>query len=379
MIVIVLIIFGLYFICMILLLAGSMKISVYHFNEKPSKTRFSLVVPFRNESENLPHLLRSISKLNYPSEMLEIIFVDDFSEDNSVEIIEKMRKEINFPVRSLQNKRTSASPKKDAISEAIKHAKNHWIATTDADCVLPRDWLYAMDSYIQNDKNRKTVVMICGPVIHSTTGGFLEDYQFLDGLSLQFATLGGFGLKRPILCNGANLAYQKQAFEKVNGFYGNDHHASGDDVFLLEKMQRKFPGQVHFLKSRAATVYTKPQSSWKNVLQQRIRWGSKTSKLKNPFSIALGILVFLVNLYLLALSVSMVFYWENWMIWSILFFIKIILDYVILNHAAYFYGTKISISKTLWMSLVYIVITTLSVIGGFRGNYSWKGRNYRIK
>src|SRR5690554_1483481 len=143
----ILIIAGLYFTCLIILLVGFMKIPVYHPNEKPSKTRFSLVVPFRNESENLLPLLRSILRLNYPSEMLEIIFVDDFSEDNSVEIIEKMRKEINFPVRSLQNKRTSASPKKDAISEAIKHAKNHWIATTDADCVLPRDWLYAMDSY----------------------------------------------------------------------------------------------------------------------------------------------------------------------------------------------------------------------------------------
>ena len=45
------------------------------------KTTFSIVVPFRNEAENLPLLLNSIEKLNYPTELFEVILVDDESQD----------------------------------------------------------------------------------------------------------------------------------------------------------------------------------------------------------------------------------------------------------------------------------------------------------
>ena len=372
-----LILFALYFICMVLLMFGFLKIPVYRSNAGTSKSHFSLVVPFRNESENLPRLLRDIANLNYPIENFEVIFVNDFSDDTSVEIIEKMKKNSGFPLRLIQNRRSSNSPKKDAISEAIKNAEYEWIVTTDADCGLPTNWLKTMDSFIQSKQDHeKKTVMICGPVVYETNGTFLADYQFLDGLSLQFATLGSFGMNRPILCNGANLAYRKDAFEKVNGFYGNDHHASGDDVFLLEKMQKTFPGQVRFLKSKEAIVSTKPQNSWENVLQQRIRWGSKTAKLKNPFSLFLGILVFLVNLLMLAIPILRIFDWKNWMVWSVLFCAKIILDYGVLNRTALFFGTKISVLKILRMSFVYAAITTKAVIGSFKGNYIWKGRQY---
>ena len=45
------------------------------------KTTFSIVVPFRNEAENLPLLLESLEKLKYPTELFEVILVDDESQD----------------------------------------------------------------------------------------------------------------------------------------------------------------------------------------------------------------------------------------------------------------------------------------------------------
>ncbi len=378
MITLFLILFGLYFICMMILVYGFNKVPMFHSEENLSKTRFSIVIPFRNESKNLPSLLKSIFNLKYPSTLFEVIFVNDASEDNSVEIIMKAKATSELNIRLIQNKLISKSPKKDAITEAIKNAKYQWIVTTDADCELSENWLSSLDAYFQKLKAQQESlpVMVCGPVLYKTNNSFLENFQFLDGLSLQAVTIGSFGLQRPILCNGANLAYQKDAFKKVNGFKGNDHISSGDDIFLMKKMQKAFKGKIAFLKSRQRIVLTKPQASWKDAISQRIRWASKTSKQKNPLSIFLGVLVFLVNVLLLTIPVLLFLLPEYWMQFVILFYLKALTDFAVIKKAGMFFNRRISLIKFQWMPLVYAVITVRIVLGSFKGNYVWKDRNY---
>lgn len=97
------------------------------------KTSFSIVVPFRNEKENLPQLLRSISLLDYPKELFEVILVDDCSEEKFQILNPK------FQTSVYENIRKTNSPKKDAINTAIAIAKNDWIITTDADCLVTKE------------------------------------------------------------------------------------------------------------------------------------------------------------------------------------------------------------------------------------------------
>lgn len=366
------ILFTSYFICMVAFILGFKKTKVFSSERILSKTRFSVIIPFRNEAENLPSLLKTIAKLNYPFELFEIIFVNDASEDNSEAITAAAIEKSKFSIKLIQNKRVSNSPKKDAIQEAIKNSNFEWIITTDADCELPKNWLNVFDSYIQQNDS----IMVCGPVIYKSNGSFIDNFQKLDGFSLQSITIGSFGLNIPLLNNGANLAYRKDAFLKVNGFSGNDHIASGDDIFLLEKMKKHFPDRVHFLKTPDVIVSTKPQPSWRNVINQRIRWASKTSKQKNTTSILLGILVFLVNFSVLIIPAFMVFDFENILFYTSLFFFKIITDYLVVRQTALFFDEKIAFWKFLWQPFVYSFIVLAVVLGSFGGNYSWKGRTY---
>jgi cellulose synthase/poly-beta-1,6-N-acetylglucosamine synthase-like glycosyltransferase len=106
---------------------------------------------------------------------------------------------------------------------------SEWIITTDADCVVPKNWLSTLDNYIQSSN----VNMIAG-VTYDCKNSFTS-FPTADLVSLQGATIGSFGIGKGFMCNGANLAYKKSLFQELNGFQGNDTIASGDDVFLLQK------------------------------------------------------------------------------------------------------------------------------------------------
>jgi glycosyltransferase involved in cell wall biosynthesis len=251
------------------------------------KTTFSIVVPFRNEAKNLPILLQSLEKLNYPTELFEVILVDDESNDRWK--MEDGRWKIEVLV--IPNQRKSNSPKKDAIETAIQITKHNWIVTTDADCEVPKNWLAIFDAKIQETNAQ----MCVGSVGYVAESGFLHDFQNNDFLSLQGVTAGSLGIEKTFMCNGANFAYEKKIFEELKGFEGNNNLASGDDVFLLQKALKAAPEKIAYL-GNLNIVFTKSCDSWKALIHQRVRWASKTSAYANWYPKILGIIVFLTNL-----------------------------------------------------------------------------------
>ena len=279
-------IFTFYAILIVSLTIGFSKVKEFRSKSNKEVTSFSVVIPFRNEAKNLSHLLESISKINYSNELVEFILVDDDSSDNSVAIIDDFQN-TRMTIRVIKNIRTSNSPKKDAITTAIAIAKNNWIVTTDADCIVPENWLNSLDSFIQENNSK----MVVAPVNYKTENNFLEQFQLLDFMSMQGTTIGGFGIDFPFLCNGANFAYRKDEFLKLNGFEGNNTIASGDDIFLFEKFIKADKKSVHYLKSKHAIVTTNPTETTKQLIQQRLRWASKTSNYKYWFAKLVGLIV----------------------------------------------------------------------------------------
>lgn len=356
---------------------GAVRLPYFNSEETIPVTKFSIVIPFRNEAENLPYLLKSIMALKYPGDRFEILFINDASEDASVEIIEKLINRLppndTCRLKVLQNERISNSPKKDAITTAIPIAEYNWILTTDADCVLPENWLSLYDEFIQ----KKQPKMVCAPVAFTSGKGTLLGFQFLDGLSLQLITMGGFGWKQPLLANGANLGYLKSVFTEVNGYQGNQHIASGDDIFLLEKVRRQFPGEVHYIKNATATVITQPESSWWAIMEQRIRWASKMSKQSLKEATLLGIVAFLANVAFVVAFFVLALRPDLYVSFLLLTGIKIVFDFILLSYTARVLRKRFSAFNYFLNSFVYPCITIWVVLSSLRGHYEWKGRKFR--
>jgi cellulose synthase/poly-beta-1,6-N-acetylglucosamine synthase-like glycosyltransferase len=375
---IAIIIIIIYLLLIGLLIYGFDKVDDFKLQDLEAKTKFSVVIPFRNEAETLPKLLDSISKLNYPNTLLEVILVDDDSEDESVSVINDFISKRPFDcaqcdIRIIENNRKSSSPKKDAITTAIAVSKFDWIITTDADCILPTYWIDVFDECIQI-KNPDCIV---APVTYHGENSFFSRFQILDMLSLQGATIGGFGLAKPFLCNGANFAYRKKKYYDLNGFEGNTDIASGDDIFLLEKFLKANAKKVHYLKSQKAIVKTNPAKNNLELIQQRLRWASKTSHSSNAFSKIIGVIVFLGNLICIALIPFVIFGYTSLKIGLALFIIKFSIDFLLLFKTSRFFKQETILLSYIFSSLLYLFFSVYIVLLSLFQSYEWKGRTFK--
>ncbi len=384
-------IFSCYAILIISLSIGFRKVKPFSSEKTIPKTTFSVVIPFRNEAEKLPFLLKSIEELNYPKSLFEIIFVDDASEDNSVSVIQKLfsvisnkkrgeisNKEIlpnvRLTIKIINNIRTSNSPKKNAITSAISIAKNNWIVTTDADCLLPKNWLQTLDNFIQKSNTK----MIVAPVNYTIKNSFLHRFQLLDFMSMQGTTIGGFGINFPFMCNGANLTYKKEDFIKLNGFEGNNNIASGDDVFLLEKFIKNDVNSVRFLKSQDAVVNTFPVNSWNDLVNQRVRWASKTGNFKSIKVKLIGLLILIINMSILFSFFGCLIKQSSYTLFLILFASKSVIDlFLFLPTIKFFEQEKSFWESYLLSSFLYPFFSVWVIFKSVFFKYNWKGREFK--
>lgn len=370
---IIFILLGFYILLIGSYIYGFDKVSEFHLSDIPPKTKFTVIIAFRNETENLSHLIKSLNKLNYPKSHFEISFVNDDSTDNSTTIIQNEIKTSNLNFQIIDRKIITHSPKKDAITTAVEAARYDWIITTDADCEVPKYWLDSFDAYIQNTSYN----LIAGPVTYHYKNTFLHQFQTLDFISLIGSTIGSFGLKQPFMANGANLAYRVSFFNELNGFIDNSQIASGDDVFLLQKAIKINKNAVSFLKSEQAIVRTKPLDSLPDLISQRLRWATKTTSYSSVFGILTAIIILLANSVVFS-TIILVFMGEISVSSCIyIWIIKLSIDFLLIYKTARFLYQEAILKSFLWSSLLYpIFICYIAILSLFRG-YDWKGRYFR--
>jgi len=361
MIYLLILVISVYVFLMIFFWMGFKKVQKANENSSIRKISFSIVVPFRNEAENLPNLLKSIEKLNYPSENFEVILIDDESTDGF------RVASLGFRVLTVENELQSDSPKKDAIQTAIHHSQFEWIITTDADCVVPENWLLDLNNYIQQTNKE----MVCGPVFFKNKTTFLHDFQQIEMITLQAVTIGSFDFDLAFMCNGANFAYSKNFFQQLNGFDGNSEIASGDDVFLLQKAVKQFPYKVGFLLKPDFQIQTNSAESWSELFQQRVRWAGKSKTYSSGFGKLVALTVFFANLAVVSSLFLVLFgFFEMLM----LLILKVVSDLLLANQTARLY--KIKMKNSLLTALVYPFFSSAVAVYSLFGKYEWKGRKF---
>lgn len=368
----------------LLLIGYAVLIGYYHnaWNKLPIFTppadtptaSVSVIIPARNEEANLPALIESLRQQEYPSHLFEVIIIDDHSTDDTFRLLDEASKEWSAlkPIRmaDLPDDNASSAFKKKAIQAGISNAKGQLIVTTDADCVFDKKWLHTLASYYQSTGAK----FIAAPVTIEGKDNLLNIFQSLDFLTLQGITGASVFKRAHSMCNGANLAYEKSAFEEVKGFEKIDHLPSGDDMFLMHKIFTRYPDKVFYCKSKTAIVRTAPVTSWKGFFHQRIRWASKADSYDDKRIFWALLLVYLSNLGFLALFIMG--FWKPlaFFFCIILLFAKVLVEFPFVNSVAIFFGQQRRMKYFPLLQPLHILYTIIAGWLGKFGHYEWKGR-----
>ena len=334
---------------------------------------FSVLIAARNEAENLPQLLRDLAAQTLPAARFEVLIADDHSTDATAALVAAATEETGIAVRLIGLPKTQTG-KKAALQAALQAARAPWLVCTDADCRLSPGWLAAYGALLARQPQAN---FISGPVLLTGPNTF-----FTTLMGLEFAGLVGVGAaclarQQPTMCNGANLAYRRAAFEAVGGYADNAHLASGDDEFLLHKIHAAFPGTTHFLVDSAAIARTAAPLTLRALLRQRVRWASKWRHYHRAAPRRLALLVLGANVALAAGATAAIF-WPGLWLWVVAAWVlKLGADAWFLGPVLRFFGQR----KWLWgllpLQLLYAPYALAVGAAGWRGGYEWKGRAVR--
>ena len=310
---------------MVFVLVG---IGHFFYQKKMNKTltaqlslkQISVIIPYRNEISNLPNLVNSLkisSKLP-----LEIIFVNDHSEDSGPLWLSE---HLSLPNCVFLNLPEHSFGKKEALLMGVEHSKGDMLLTLDADVIFESD-------YFQNLERLSDADLWILPVILSASTK-RNLWQELDLHILNAINVGLYGFFRPIMASGANLLIKKSAFLEAGNYGSHRDISSGDDMFLLRDF-RELGKDIRLVSHRNWAVYTQSTNGFFSFLHQRVRWLSKTHRVKDTLATTLAYFQILLS-FLFYFLLVFNFIQGEIKYSLILFFGKTIIDMIF--YAPYFF------------------------------------------
>lgn len=338
-------------------------------------TTISVLIPARNEEKNIVACLRSLSRQTYPKDRFEVIVLDDHSTDGTAAAASAFS-EAGIRVTCLRMADVPQPPvvsayKKFAIETGVRASRGELIVTTDADCTFPGGWLATLAACYEEQGAK----FIAAPVrIVARNQSLLSIFQILDFLTLQGITGAAVYKGFHSMCNGANLAYSKEAFDSVDGFRDIDSIPSGDDMFLMHKIWLRYPAKTFFLKSREAIVSTAAETTLKRFVHQRIRWASKADRYDDKRIFWVLLLVYFLNVLFIVLPFGAI--WNFWWLWLflILLVVKTMVEYPFVRDVAVFFGQGNLMVYFAPLQPLHIGYTVVIGWLGKFGSYQWKDR-----
>ncbi len=218
----------------------------------------SIIIPVRNRPDEIKACLESLLVLDYPSDKLEIIVVDDASTDHTPSIVKQ------FNVRLIQLETNQKAPY--CRNLAAGKAKGDILAFIDSDCIADKGWLSHLVQAFLDPK----VGIVGGRVDGFFKTSRLDRYEQVNS-----SLIIGTHIKRSGDANkffyvpSCNLLVKKDLFLTLGGF--NPKLAVGEDVDLCWRIQNA-GSEVEFRPN--GTVFHRHRNKLAPFCQRRFDYGT---------------------------------------------------------------------------------------------------------
>jgi cellulose synthase/poly-beta-1,6-N-acetylglucosamine synthase-like glycosyltransferase len=357
----------LYLLLVSFIIFGWIRTKTFIRQEGIEQPPVSVIIPVRNETAGIYQLLSDLSNQNYPEDKYEVIIVDDHSLDSPESIISDLKRKIKIRVLYLGDDEYG---KKAAVMKGLRASASDLVLTTDADCRIKPDWISEMANFFISQQ----VKLVFGSVQYQKSNKIHEWFQSLEFLSLIAGGAGFTGNGHPILCNAANMGYERNIYLEFMEEKKSDLPVSGDDVLFLLWLKKKYPDQIGFIKSLASLVETKPAISLKEFINQRLRWTSKSRYYRDIMILIPAFIIYVTSLSLFVSLAGAFFSGLLMKGFIFLFLLKCIIDLVLLFVITGYYRNRYLLIIFFPLEIIYFIY--ISIIG-FAGNvvsFRWKGR-----
>lgn len=332
-----------------------------HRPKSTSIEGLSIVVAFRDEAHNLPGLIEDFLSQN--SQLpFEVLFINDHSSDGGNLLIPE---DPRIRILSLEEKEHG---KKAAIRAGVLAARFPFIATLDADVRIGHEWMEKISqAFAQN-----AAELLILPVFIDGGKGFFSDMQSLEFASVVGVT-GAMAMKRmPVMCNGANLAFTKEAWLRAESERIDQRISSGDDIFLLENLVKR--KKVEWVHDTGVIARSQAEPNLSSFLSQRIRWASKAGHFTQTTTRIIGILVTGMNFLLVSLLILSIFHHLFLLFFLLLFCIKFITDAVLIIPVLIWVKRPSLLKLYPLVSLIYPFYSVVVTLAALFVRPTWKGR-----
>lgn len=219
--------------------------ALFHLPADHRWPEISIVIPVKNNRENLRALLLSLAEINYPREKFEILVVDNGSTDGSAETAAAFS-----GVRVL---RETSPGSYHARNRGIRESARPFIAFVDSDCTVTRGWLQELAAPMLEDSG---IGAVGGPNLARHPEALVSR---LDRKAGVFCNYPGRTGGQPSYAITMNMLYRKEVFETCGFFDASPK--SGSDVEMCWRMQRENRWQLRLLEKSAWVTHKDPESA----------------------------------------------------------------------------------------------------------------------
>ena len=385
--IVLLVLAGVYFVSTLLLFRGLYRLKPGGNKDEPS---VSVIIPARDEAQNIEVCLVSLLKQDYPHQRYEIIVVDDESRDGTYEIAKsalEKREGCGYKLVRLTSGNQEAtvetnssaaaeircggarlSGKKRALTCGIAASKGEILLFTDADCRVPAKWIRDVVSHLEPE-----VGLLLGFTFREHGDSLWEKLYSLESLATATISAGSIGWGYPITGSASNLACRRSLFNQLSGFKDVSSKASGDDTLFLQKAYRVGRAKAKYMTSPDSFVTTQVPKSPAEVLTQRLRRFTTTLDF-SPALLLLSALVFLFYLLLILSPIGLLYAPGFFQIALLCLGAKFIVDLLALYKSTGIFRKRYLLKYLPILELVYPPFFVYCSIASLVFPSEWKGR-----
>jgi len=202
---------------------------VRSLKEMPS---FSVVVPLRNEEKVVSRLLEALVRMDYPSDKVEVVLVEDGSIDGTAEICEEYERRYCGRVRLLRKEQSSGKP--SALNYALPFLRGDIVAVFDADSVPEKDVLSSVVPYF--DDSSVAAVQGRNLSINSETNMLTKFVSHEEAVWFEAYLRGKDALNLFVHLKGSCQFVRREVLEGLGGW---DGHSLSEDIEISAKLTAK--------------------------------------------------------------------------------------------------------------------------------------------